>query len=293
MARNKGLGRGLDVIFDDNSVENESSGHTMLRLSMIEPKKDQPRRTFDREALASLADSIAANGVLQPIIVRESVGGMYSIIAGERRWRASKLAGLTEIPAIILNADEFNAAKIAMIENLQRENLNPYEEAKGYYDLMKNYSLTQEEISAHIGKSRSAVANLLRLLELPETVLALIVDGVLTAGHGRALLGLKDKSQIAPMAERAAARNLSVREVEAAVKAANKKPVHDDEDEDKPVRAKVNYLADLEDKVTTSLGRRCKIFNTPKKKTVQLEFTDEDDLQALLTSLCGHAPIED
>ena len=293
MARNKGLGRGLDVIFDDNSVENESSGHTMLRLSMIEPKKDQPRRTFDREALASLADSIAANGVLQPIIVRESVGGMYSIIAGERRWRASKLAGLTEIPAIILNADEFNAAKIAMIENLQRENLNPYEEAKGYYDLMKNYSLTQEEISAHIGKSRSAVANLLRLLELPESVLALIVDGVLTAGHGRALLGLKDKSQIAPMAERAAARNLSVREVEAAVKAANKKPVHDDEDEDKPVRAKVNYLADLEDKVTASLGRRCKIFNTPKKKTIQLEFTDEDDLQALLTSLCGHAPIED
>lgn len=293
MARNKGLGRGLDVIFDDNSVENESSGHTMLRLSMIEPKKDQPRRTFDREALASLADSIAANGVLQPIIVRESVGGMYSIIAGERRWRASKLAGLTEIPAIILNADEFNAAKIAMIENLQRENLNPYEEAKGYYDLMKNYSLTQEEISVHIGKSRSAVANLLRLLELPEGVLALIVDGVLTAGHGRALLGLKDKSQIAPMAERAAARNLSVREVEAAVKAANKKPVHDDEDEDKPVRAKVNYLADLEDKVTASLGRRCKIFNTPKKKTIQLEFTDEDDLQALLTSLCGHAPIED
>ena len=293
MARNKGLGRGLDVIFDDNSVENESSGHTMLRLSMIEPKKDQPRRTFDIEALASLADSIAANGVLQPIIVRESVGGMYSIIAGERRWRASKLAGLTEIPAIILNADEFNAAKIAMIENLQRENLNPYEEAKGYYDLMKNYSLTQEEISAHIGKSRSAVANLLRLLELPESVLALIVDGVLTAGHGRALLGLKDKSQIAPMAERAAARNLSVREVEAAVKAANKKPVHDDEDEDKPVRAKVNYLADLEDKVTASLGRRCKIFNTPKKKTIQLEFTDEDDLQALLTSLCGHAPIED
>ncbi len=290
MAKNKGLGRGLEAIFDDNSVDTEKSGHAMIRISLIEPKKDQPRRNFDREALASLADSIAANGVLQPIIVRESIGGMYSIIAGERRWRASKLAGLTEIPAIVMDADEFLAAKIAMIENLQRENLNPYEEAKGYRDLMDNYSLTQEEISTQIGKSRSAIANSLRLLDLPDEVMSLIVDGILTAGHGRALLGLRDKSQIIPLANRAAARNLSVREVESAVKSANKKPVEPDEI---PSAPKVNYLADLEEKVTTTLGRRCKIFNTAKKKTIQLEFTDDDDLQALLTSLCGRAPIDD
>lgn len=290
MAKNKGLGRGLEAIFDDNSIDSEKNGHAMVRISLIEPKKDQPRLTFDREALASLADSIAANGVLQPIIVRESIGGMYSIIAGERRWRAAKLAGLTEIPVIVMDADEFMAAKIAMIENLQRENLNPYEEAKGYRDLMDNYSLTQEEIALQIGKSRSAIANSLRLLELPEEVIELIVDGTLSAGHGRALLGLRDKSQIVPMAIRAAARNLSVREVEAAVKTANKKAAFS---EDIPAAPKVNYLADLEDKVTTALGRRCRIMNTAKKKTIQLEFTDDDDLQELLTAICGKAPIED
>lgn len=290
MAKNKGLGRGLEAIFDDNSIDIEKSGHAMVRISLIEPKKDQPRLTFDREALASLADSIAANGVLQPIIVRESIGGMYSIIAGERRWRAAKLAGLTEIPVIVMDADEFMAAKIAMIENLQRENLNPYEEAKGYRDLMDNYSLTQEEISLQIGKSRSAIANSLRLLELPAEVIELIVDGTLSAGHGRALLGLKDKSQIVPMAIRAAARNLSVREVESAVKTANKKAADSD---DIPAVPKVNYLADLEDKVTTALGRRCRIINTAKKKTIQLEFNDDDDLQDLLTAICGRAPIED
>ena len=189
-----------------------------------------------------------------------------------------------------MDADEFMAAKIAMIENLQRENLNPYEEAKGYRDLMENYSLTQEEIALQIGKSRSAVANSLRLLELPDEVIELIVDGTLTAGHGRALLGLRDKSQIVPMAIRAAARNLSVREVEAAVKTANKKSP---ETEEVPSVPKVNYLADLEEKVTTSLGRRCRIVNTAKKKTIQLEFTDDDDLQALLIAICGKAPIED
>ena len=290
MAKNKGLGRGLEAIFDDNSIDGEKSGHATVRISLIEPKKDQPRLTFDREALASLADSIAANGVLQPIIVRESIGGMYSIIAGERRWRAAKLAGLTEIPVIVMDADEFMAAKIAMIENLQRENLNPYEEAKGYRDLMDNYSLTQEEIALQIGKSRSAIANSLRLLELPGEVIELIVDGTLSAGHGRALLGLRDKSQIVPMAIRAAARNLSVREVEAAVKTANKKAAFS---EDIPAAPKVNYLADLEEKVTTALGRRCRIVNTAKKKTIQLEFTDDDDLQELLTAICGKAPIED
>ncbi|MBR6807219.1 MAG: ParB/RepB/Spo0J family partition protein [Clostridia bacterium] len=293
MAKNKGLGRGLDAIFYDNSIEeNEKNdkGIASIRISMIEPKKDQPRRNFDREALASLADSIAANGVLQPIIVREGVAGMYSIIAGERRWRASKLAGLSEIPAIVVDADEFAAAKIAMIENLQREDLNPMEEALGYRDLMENYSLTQEALSTHIGKSRSAIANSLRLLDLPDEVLELIASGELSAGHGRALLGLRDKAQIAPLAEKIIARNLSVREAEAAVKAQNKKLTALPEE---PAVPAVNYIADLESRVESSLGRRCKITNTPKKKMIQLEFTDNDDLQALLYTLCGKDNIDD
>lgn len=292
MAKNKGLGRGLDAIFYDNSIEEEQKsekGVTTIRISMIEPKKDQPRRNFDREALASLADSIAANGVLQPIIVREGAAGMYSIIAGERRWRASKLAGLSEIPAIVVDADEFAAAKIAMIENLQREDLNPMEEALGYRDLMENYSLTQENLSVHIGKSRSAIANSLRLLDLPDEVLEMIASGELSAGHGRTLLGLKDKSQILPLAEKVIMRNLSVRETEAAVKAANKKLTAEPEE---PVVPVVDYIADLETRVSSSLGRRCKITNTAKKKTIQLEFTDNDDLQALLYALCGKDNID-
>jgi len=292
MAKNKGLGRGLDAIFYDNSIEEEQKsekGVTTIRISMIEPKKDQPRRNFDREALASLADSIAANGVLQPIIVREGVAGMYSSIAGERRWRASKLAGLSEIPAVVVDADEFAAAKIAMIENLQREDLNPMEEALGYRDLMENYSLTQENLSVHIGKSRSAIANSLRLLDLPDEVLEMIASGELSAGHGRTLLGLKDKAQILPLAEKVIMRNLSVRETEAAVKAANKKLTAEPEE---PVVPVVDYIADLETRVSSSLGRRCKITNTPKKKTIQLEFTDNDDLQALLYALCGKDSID-
>ena len=290
MAKNKGLGRGIDAIFEDNSIEETNHGITSIRISMIEPKRDQPRKQFDKETLASLADSIAANGVLQPIIVRESGGGMFSIIAGERRWRASKLAGLTEIPAIVMDADELSAAKIAMIENLQRENLNPYEEALGYSELMKNYTLTQEEIAQQIGKSRSAIANSLRLLELPDEVTALLISGELSAGHARSLLGLKDKSMILPLAKRVAARNLSVREVETAVKNANK----ESKDSDTNARiASVNYLSDLESKVTENLGRRCHIIKNSKKKIVQLEYTDDDDLNDLLTKLCGKPPIED
>ncbi len=291
MARNKGLGRGLDAIFDDNSVESPKNEGMKLRLSMIEPKKDQPRRTFDREALASLADSIAANGVLQPILVRESMDGMYMIIAGERRWRAAKMAGLSEIPAVVVEADELESARYAMIENLQREDLDPTEEARGYAHLMDTFGLTQEEISIQIGKSRSAIANSLRLLELPEEVLEMVADGTLSAGHGRTLLGLKNKSEISALAARAVARRMSVRELEAAVKAANRRA--SDESEDEPSAPTVDYISDLEEKVSTSLGRRCRITHTAKRHVVQLEYVDDDDLQELLTALCGHAPIED
>lgn len=292
MARNKGLGRGLDAIFDDNSVESSKNDGTRLRISMIDPKKDQPRRNFDREALASLADSIAANGVLQPILVRESADGRYSIIAGERRWRAAKMAGLSEIPAVVVEADELEAARYAMIENLQREDLDPTEEARGYAQLMEDFGLTQEEISIQIGKSRSAIANSLRLLELPEEVLEMVADGTLSAGHGRTLLGLRDRAEIPTLAARAVSRRMSVRELEAAVKAANRRAIFE-EDDTVPATPTVDYIADLEEKVTASLGRRCRITHTAKRRTVQLEYVDDDDLQELLTALCGHAPIED
>ena len=221
MAKNKGLGRGIDAIFSDNSIEQTPDAATKIRISDIEPRKDQPRKTFDKEALAGLAESIAANGVLQPILVMETAEGTYSIIAGERRWRAAKMAGLSEIPAMIMEIDEVTASKIALIENLQREDLNPCEEARGYRELMKKYDLTQEQIASGIGKSRSAVANSLRLLDLPDEVLDMIADKRLSAGHGRALLGLRDRDRILPLAERISLRNMSVRDAEAAVKKEN------------------------------------------------------------------------
>ncbi|MBQ7475753.1 MAG: ParB/RepB/Spo0J family partition protein [Clostridia bacterium] len=291
MARNKGLGRGLDAIFNDNSIDQSAESVTKLPVSDIEPGKDQPRKTFDREALSQLAESVAANGVLQPILVRESENGMYSIIAGERRWRAAKMAGLSEIPAIVMEIDGFTASKIAMIENLQREDLNPCEEAKGYFELMKKYSLTQEEIAAGIGKSRSAVANSLRLLDLPEEVMTMISDKRLSAGHGRALLGLRDKSRILPLAERISLRNMSVRDAEAAVKKENASERVSPET--KLLTPGIDYLGDLERKVTEILGRRCRISRRPGKHTVSFDYTDADDLDALLTGLCGRSPIED
>ncbi len=291
MAKNKGLGRGLDAIFNDNSIDQNAESATKIRISSIEPNRNQPRKSFDREALEQLAASIAANGVLQPILVRETENGMYSIIAGERRWRAAKLAGLTEIPAIVMEIDEFSASKIAMIENLQREDLNPCEEARGYSELMKKYSLTQEEIASQIGKSRSAVANSLRLLDLPDEVLDMLASKRLTAGHGRALLGLRDRSGILPLAERISLRNMSVRDAENAVKKENAssrsiKP-------EPSVADRVDYVGDLERKVTEILGRRCRISRRPGKHTVTLDYSDEEDLEAFLTTLCGRSPIKD
>ncbi len=291
MAKNKGLGRGLDAIFSDNSIGQSADAATKLRISDIEPRGDQPRKTFDKEALTGLAESIAANGVLQPILVRETGTGTYSIIAGERRWRASKMAGLSDIPAIVMEIDEFTASKIAMIENLQREDLNPCEEAKGYSELMKKYDLTQEEIAAGIGKSRSAVANSLRLLDLPDEVLEMIEDKKLSAGHGRALLGLRDKKRILPLAERISLRNMSVRDAEAAVKKEN-----NSEKISSVTRIHtpgVDYIGDLERRVTEILGRRCRISQRPGKRTVSLDYSDADDLDALLTAICGKPPVED
>ncbi len=293
MAKKHGLGRGLDAIFLDNSYPEEKEQETRLTVSItqIDTNADQPRKTFDSEGLAGLADSIAANGLLQPILVRK-VGDRYEIIAGERRFRASKLAGLSEIPVIITDADDLAAAKFALIENIQREDLNPYEEAAAYRALMDEYGLSQEEISIQVGKSRSAVANALRLLDLPDEVVEMLVSGMLSAGHARALLGLKNKAEIVPLAEKIVSRNLSVREVEAAVKSINRKKITDDDEEDEK-HVRVNYFRSLESRFTNVTGRRCRITDTKNKKTFQIEYRDNEDLEDILKKLAGNGILDE
>ena len=289
MAKASGLGRGLDSIFVDNTVEEaENTGVRTLRISLIDPKSDQPRKNFDGEALSQLADSIAANGILQPILVRET-GDRYTIIAGERRYRAARLAGLTEIPALVLEADDESAAKYALIENLQREDLNPYEEAAAIRKLMDEFSLSQEQVASSIGRSRSAVANALRLLDLPEEAVAHLIDGTLSAGHARTLLGLIDRGQIGALAEKCVAQGLSVRELESLVKKCNRLTAEtgDVTDKDRVEPVRVDYFSSLENRFTSATGRRVKITETRNKKILQLEYRDYEDLEELLCSLAG------
>ncbi|MCI6635020.1 MAG: ParB/RepB/Spo0J family partition protein [Eubacteriales bacterium] len=296
MGKMKGLGRGLDSIFVDNAVEEETgSGVRTLRMAEIDPKADQPRRNFDAEALSQLADSIAANGILQPILVRET-GERYEIIAGERRFRAARLAGLSEIPALVLEADDEAAAKYALIENLQREDLNPYEEAAAIRKLMDEYGLSQEQVAGSIGRSRSAVANALRLLDLPEDAVKLVTDGTLSAGHARTLLGLLDKGQIGDVARKCVQSALSVRELESLVKKLNRlytqqrDAIEDDAGAGEVV---VDYFASLENRFTSATGRRVKITETRNKKVLQLEYRDNEDLEELLRSLAGDAFLDE
>ncbi len=277
--------RGLDNLFFENEYSSHGQSVTKLRLYDVEPKADQPRKDFDEEMLQSLSQSILKNGVIQPILVRPAEGGRYQIIAGERRWRASKLAGLSEIPAVIMEADDLHTATLALIENLQRENLNPYEEAKAFHMLMSGFDLTQEEVSERLGKSRSAVANALRLLDLPESVSQYLRNGTLSQGHCRALLGLKDKDAIKPLAEEVIEKGLSVRETEAAVKVYNKGPKKEKTNAEDKVS--VDYVAELEKKVTGLSGRYCKIKTKGARKTITVEYGGEGDLEALLSLICG------
>ncbi|MBP5349389.1 MAG: ParB/RepB/Spo0J family partition protein [Clostridia bacterium] len=282
--KKSGIGRGLDALFLETfEDEKKPGGAEKLKTSLIDPKSGQPRKTFDQESLAELADSIATHGVLQPILVRASGNGRYQIIAGERRWRAAKLAGLSEIPAVILDRDDLAAAEIALVENLQREDLNPIEEALAFKSLTEEFGLTQEELSRRVGKSRSAVANATRLLELPDEAKAMVSSGALSAGHARTLLGLRDRDQIVPLAKRCVADGLSVRELELLVKRANK-PVREAPEEPAPV---VDYVAELERKMTSDLGRRVKIAAKGKQKTLTLWFEDNEDLDALLRRIMG------
>ena len=289
MARKPGgLGKNFYDILEDNMLDSKKGSGEMLRLSDIEPRRDQPRKTFERESLESLADSIAEHGVLQPIIVRENADfGTYEIIAGERRWRAAKMAGLTEIPAVIFDGDDLKVAEVALIENVQREDLNPVEEAFGYSALIEKFGLTQEQVAKQVGKSRSAVTNMLRLLDLPDEVLEMLKAGDLSTGHAKALLGLNgDEEKVILLAKRTLERNLSVREVEAAVKRANETAFEEEEEKEHP-QVKV-YMKELERKAMSKLGRKVRISRSAKKKIVELTYSDDEDLEALLLALCGN-----
>lgn len=286
--KNKGLGRGLEAIFTDNAFpdaapsEAPKSPHT-VPLSDLDVNADQPRKHFPPASLAELADSIARDGLLQPVLVRRTPADRYEIIAGERRFRAAKLAGLTEIPVIVLEADDATAARVALVENLQREDLNPLEEAAAYEALIDRYDLTQEQVAEQVGKSRSAVANALRLLELPEGVRNLLLAGQLTAGHARALLGLKDRDAIVPTALLCIEKEMSVRALEEAVQRMNRKKP----DKPKQEKPEADYIRSIEGRFTGRTGRRCKIVATGKNRTIQFEFRDNRDLEAICRLLCG------
>ena len=288
-----GLGKGMDNIFYDNSVE-DKGGITKLRIGQIEPKADQPRRVFEGEALAELADSIAAHGVLQPILVREIATGHYQIIAGERRYRASKMAGLTEVPVIILDKSDIETAQISLIENIQRENLNPIEEAQAYRALIHTYNLTQEEVSTKVGKGRSTITNALRLLDLNDDVIAMLNAGELSAGHARALLSLKDKAKETPLAAKVVALGLSVRAAEDLVKKENKLTVKAETEGEKvpEIGLEIDYYAELARKAMDLIGRRVKISHSGAVKTVSVSFEDNEDLEILMKKLCGDEIIE-
>ncbi|MBO4971519.1 MAG: ParB/RepB/Spo0J family partition protein [Clostridia bacterium] len=290
MAKNKGLGRGLTSLFDDNLpplVSIPQNGATTLRLSDVEPMSSQPRKLFDEEALEALSRSIAECGVLQPIIVRENktLEGTYEIIAGERRWRAAKLAGLSEIPAIVLDADDLKAAQLALIENVQREDLNAVEEACGYKALIEKFDLTQEEVAEKVGCSRSSITNSLRLLDLPGDALDMLERGEITPGHAKALLSLRNEEDILMLARRIIAKGMSVRDTEATVKRILNAKTRVIKEPDPQTAV---YIKDVEDRAAVILGRRVKITNTPRKKTVELTYENDDDFSYILKKLCGN-----
>lgn len=279
-----GLGRGIDMIFSDNEKKNEeATGATTVRIALVEPKVGQPRKNFDAEELQNLALSIAQYGIIQPITVRK-VGDMYRIIAGERRWRAARMAGLSEIPVVIMDADEQKSAEMALVENIQRENLNPIEEAEAIESLMDEFGLTQDEASKRIGRSRSSVANLLRLLDLPDSVREYVSSGALSAGHAKAILALENKDRTEEAAKSVIAAEMSVRDTEKLIRKMNAEKLN----VDKPAPAEgINYTRELERKVEKALGRRVKIKENGKLSSISIGYTDYEDLEKVLLALCG------
>ncbi len=292
MARKQGgLGRNFYEILDDNMLETKKDSVTRLRVADIEPRRDQPRKDFDLEPLQALADSVRDYGVLVPLIVRENpvAAGTYEIIAGERRWRAAKMAGISEVPVVIMDSDDMKTSEIALIENVQRQDLNPVEEAFAYQALIDRFGLTQEEVAKKVGKNRSTVTNMLRLLELPEGALELLKKGDISGGHARALLGLDDEAQIVDLAQKIVEKDYSVRETERIVRLFKARAQADEQPEelDESDAQRKVYMKDLERRVMHSLGRKVRIARVAKKKIVELSYEDDQDLEEIIKILCG------
>ena len=277
-----GLGRGLGALLGDDVLKPEAAGNLYLPISQVESYSAQPRKLFDGEALEELADSIREHGVIQPLTVRKLSSGYYQIIAGERRWRAARMAGLTEIPAVVIEADDQKAAELALVENLQREDLNPMEEAAGYQSLIQTYHMTQEEAARRVGKSRSAVANAMRLLGLQPGVRKLVEEGSLSAGHARALLPLSPALQV-KAAEAVVQGQLSVRQTEGLAKKMLAEPKEEPELPEPP--KEVDYAAEAQQSLASRLGRGVKIVTGRKKGRIELEYYGLDDLNDLLEAL--------
>jgi ParB family chromosome partitioning protein len=274
------MGKGLDALFNDHiDASTEKDGFVEIRLSEIEPNRNQPRKDFDKEQLEALAASVKIHGVIQPILVCPGENGYYTIIAGERRWRAARMAGLTTIPAVVRDYDTRENMEIALIENLQREGLNPIEEAAGYKNLMDSFSLTQEQIGERMGKSRSAIANSLRLLSLPDAVIKMVSEGKITGGHARALLSVEDSIDKIELAGKIAAENLSVRDIEKKVSAMKKVK---NPKQKKPRKNDAEYR-EIESSLSSLLGTRVTIVNHEKKGKLEIEYYSQDDLEKILS----------
>ena len=277
--KKNGLGKGLDALFLDNAIDESAGSVSRLPINDIEPNRDQPRKIFDEEALGELAKSIADHGVIQPLLVRPMTDGSYQLIAGERRWRASRMVGLTEVPVVIREMSDSEAMELALVENLQREDLNPIEEARGFQLLMETYALTQEQAASRVGKSRPAVANAMRLLLLPDDVLQMVETGVLSAGPARALLGLPQSDDMVALAKQIVEKGLSVRETERLVKTATQ----DKPKREKRVKKRDVFYDEAELAFSDALGRKAKVFlSSGGKGTVEIEFFGKEDLGKLL-----------
>lgn len=281
MAKKSGLGKGLDALFLDNATE-ESSGVKTLRLSQIEPNKQQPRREFDQNALEELADSIREHGIIQPLVVRPIRSGNYQIVAGERRWRASRIAGLNEVPVIIKELDDLATMELALIENLQREDLSPIEEAEGYRTLINMYGMTQEQVAKRVGKSRPAVANALRLLSLPSFVIDCVSDGRLSTGHAKVLAGLEDKEKIEELALKIVDKSMTVRQTEKLVRETKEKGAQNQVVQKKSRIWGNNYFKEAELALQEQIGRRVKITGNELGGKLEIEFISKEDLMQFI-----------
>ena len=282
MAKKSGLGTGLDTLFEDNGFGLAQENGTVLRLTEIEPNRNQPRKEFDEQALSELADSIREHGIIQPLLVRPLETGGYQLVAGERRWRAARMIGLTEVPVVIKEMTETEVMELALIENLQRQDLNPLEEAAGYRELMTTYGLTQDQVAKRVGKSRSAVANCLRLLTVPEEIQPFLRSGQLSAGHVKALAGMSDREEMVRIAKSAADKGLSVREVERQVQSFTAPRPSSPSGEEKEA-----FYKELELAMNAELSRKVRIRPGRIGGTVEIAFFDQEDLRSLAYRLSG------